>query len=210
MRWATDAGGGSGSIRHLPRCWGRYRRRVVGDCIVGRPARPIRSQWLSQEIARRQLLYSEFLDAAVCATRDALEHDQIDTKAVSKLYGEMGRMRLKSSEPVLREAYKLVRKILGGLQDRTEAGRKSASSFARRDRPLHGFFGCVRAELMCSSHCASAGNSPLNFRPPRWSPRRTCRLVKAGAEPDARHPRLAAQGPSAPVCSHAAGEERDR
>ena len=53
-----------------------------------------KSQWLTQEIARRQLLYSEFLDAAVCAYADALQHDQIDTNAVAKLYSEMGRMRL--------------------------------------------------------------------------------------------------------------------
>ena len=65
-----------------------------------------KSQWLTQEIARRQLLYSEFLDAAVCAYADALQHDQIDPNAVSKLYSEMGRMRLNSSEPVLLEAYK--------------------------------------------------------------------------------------------------------
>ena len=48
-----------------------------------------KSQWFTQEIASRQLLYSEFLKAAVCFYTDALEHDEFDTTPLSTLSAEL-------------------------------------------------------------------------------------------------------------------------
>jgi hypothetical protein len=125
-----------------------------------------KSQWLTQEIARRQQLYSEFLDAAVCAYADALEHDQIDTKAVSQLYGEMGRMRLNSSEPVLLEAYKIVHKILETYKDTNRTSSEVGDLLSRDAINLYTEFSdACRAELLQLQPHHRSRNSPLSFRP---------------------------------------------
>ena len=76
-----------------------------------------RSQWLSQEMQRRQQLYSEFIDAATSAYADALEHDKPDAPMLSRVYAEIGRMRLHSSNEVIGEAYALVHQILAAYRD---------------------------------------------------------------------------------------------
>ena len=125
-----------------------------------------KSQWLSQEIARRQLLYSEFLDAAVCCYGDALEHDEVDTAAVSKLYGEMGRMRLNSSEPVLLEAYGSFTNPGDLPQRQPHEIRSYGPALARRDQPLTPI-SPMRAAPSSSSlqPLRLMGDAPLSFRP---------------------------------------------
>ena len=125
-----------------------------------------KSQWLTQEIARRQQLYSEFLNAAVCAYADALEHDQIDTRAVSELYGEMGRMRLNSSEPVLLEAYKIVHKILETYKDTNRSSSEVGDLLSRDAINLYtDFSDACRAELLQLQPQRFSRSSPLSFRP---------------------------------------------
>jgi hypothetical protein len=63
-----------------------------------------RAQWMSQEILRRQQLYSEFIEAAARCYADALQRNEPNTAALSRLYGEIGRMRLHSSALVIKEA----------------------------------------------------------------------------------------------------------
>src|ERR1700754_1463595 len=75
------------------------------------------SQWLSQEVMRRQQLYSQFVEAAACCFGDALLESEPETARLANLYGEMGRMRLVSTEPVLREANKIVHMILDTYAD---------------------------------------------------------------------------------------------
>ena len=62
-----------------------------------------RSQLLSQEIQRRQLLYSEFVQATARCYTDALQETEPDPVRIADLYGEIGRMRLYSSDTVLEE-----------------------------------------------------------------------------------------------------------
>jgi hypothetical protein len=125
-----------------------------------------KSQWLTQEIARRQLLYSEFLDASVCAYADALQHDQIDTNAISHLYGEMGRMRLNSSEPVLLEAYKIMHKILAAYRDTNKSSSEVGELLSSDAIDLYSDFSdACRAELMQLQPQHHSQNSPLSFRP---------------------------------------------
>ena len=71
-----------------------------------------RSQLLAQEIKRRELLYSEFLDSSARCYADALQENEPDPGSLSRLYGEIGRMRLRSSDRVVKEAYGIVHKIL--------------------------------------------------------------------------------------------------
>jgi hypothetical protein len=82
-----------------------------------------RSLLLSQEIRRRQELYSEFVTAASCCYADALQENDPDPAALARLYGEIGRMELYSSHAVIREANIIAQKILKGYADpnRTKA-----------------------------------------------------------------------------------------
>ena len=125
-----------------------------------------KGQWLSQEIARRQQLYSEFIDAAVCCYSDALQHDEIDSTAVPKLYGEMGRMRLHSSEQVLIEAYKIVQKILATYMDKNRTGAEVGELLSRDAIDLYtDFADACRAELLQLQPQRIMSTTPLNFRP---------------------------------------------
>jgi hypothetical protein len=76
-----------------------------------------KSQWLSQEIQRRQVLYSEFVEAAARCFSQALQQNQPDAASLSVLYGEIGRMRLYSSDAVIHEAYRIAHKILAAYGD---------------------------------------------------------------------------------------------
>ena len=125
-----------------------------------------KSQWRTQEIARRQQLYSEFLNAAVCAYADALQHSQIDTNAVSRLYGEMGRMRLNSSEPVLLESYRLLHKILAAYKDTNRTSSEVGELFSNDAIDLYtDFSDACRAELMQLQPEHQRRDSQLSFRP---------------------------------------------
>jgi hypothetical protein len=125
-----------------------------------------RSQWQTDEIARRQLLYSEFLDAAVCCYGGALERDEVDTTALSKLYGEIGRMRLNSSEAVLREAYKVVLKVLDTYRDPNRSKSEISELLSRDAINLYSDFAdACRAELMELQPHRIVRDSPLGFRP---------------------------------------------
>jgi hypothetical protein len=71
-----------------------------------------KSQLLAQEIRRRQQVYSDFVDAAASCFAHALQEDEPETKTLSRLYREIGRMRLYSIEMVVREANEIAHKIL--------------------------------------------------------------------------------------------------
>ena len=73
--------------------------------------------WLTQELRRREDLYSEFIDAAAKSYAMALQRSESDTDTLAQLYAEMGRMRVISSPIVLREAMVVVDKILDAFLD---------------------------------------------------------------------------------------------
>lgn len=76
-----------------------------------------RAQLLTQEIKRRQQLYSEFVQAASRCYADALQENEPDPGSLAKLFGEIGRMRLYSSEKVVTEANGIAHKILETYTD---------------------------------------------------------------------------------------------
>jgi hypothetical protein len=82
-----------------------------------------RSQLVSQEIQRRQLLYSEFVQATARCYADALQENEPDPGRLANLYGEIGRMRLYSSDPVIKEANRIAHTI---LQAYSESNRTKA------------------------------------------------------------------------------------
>jgi hypothetical protein len=64
-------------------------------------ARQDRATRLSQDKARRQKLYRQFIDEASKLYADALVHDQVEISALVSVYALVGRMRVLSSPAVI-------------------------------------------------------------------------------------------------------------
>ena len=71
-----------------------------------------RATRLSQDKARRQKLYKQFIDEASKLYADALAHDQAEISALVSVYALIGRMRVLSSPAVVEEADAVVRTII--------------------------------------------------------------------------------------------------
>lgn len=107
-----------------------------------------KSQWVVQEIKQRQQLYSEFVQGAVRCYADALQENDPDPGRLANLYGEIGRMRLYSSEAVVVEAYKVVHTILETYRDRNRDRGEIRDLLESDSVDLFSKFGDVcRAEL---------------------------------------------------------------
>jgi hypothetical protein len=72
----------------------------------------LRAQWILHEKTRRQTLYGDFIEEAAKCYIDALQHDEADVPGLVGLYAKLSRMRTLSSEPVVRRADDIARKIL--------------------------------------------------------------------------------------------------
>ena len=106
------------------------------------------SQLLALEIKQRQLLYSEFVGAASCCFADGLLQNEPDPVSLAKLYGEVGRMQLVSSEPVIKEAERITHKILGAYAGDNRSKIEVGDFLAQNSVKLFSEFGkACRAEL---------------------------------------------------------------
>ncbi len=72
----------------------------------------VRAQWFARENNRRQVLYREFIEEASKCYVDALQHDDADIPGLVGLYAKLGRMRVLSSDPVVKSADEIAKKIL--------------------------------------------------------------------------------------------------
>lgn len=72
----------------------------------------VRARWLAQEKLLRQELYKEFIEEASKCYIDALQHDKPDVPALVGLYAKVARMRVLSSQTVLKHAEQIERKIM--------------------------------------------------------------------------------------------------
>src|SRR5438105_759145 len=71
-----------------------------------------RAKRLSQDKARRQKLYRQFIEEASKLYADALAHDQAEVSALVSVYALISRMRVLSSTAVVERAEAVVRMIL--------------------------------------------------------------------------------------------------
>jgi hypothetical protein len=107
-----------------------------------------RSQLLSQEIQRRQLLYGEFVQATARCYADALQENEPDPGRLANLYGEIGRMRLYSSDPVIKEANRIAHSILKAYSESNRTKAEVRDFLASDSVDLFAEFGdACRAEL---------------------------------------------------------------
>lgn len=107
-----------------------------------------KSQLLSQEIQRKQLLYSEFVQGTVRCYADALQRNEPDPGRLANVYGEIGRMRIFSSEAVVAEAEHIARRILKAYGDQNRDGTEVRDYLATGSLDLFSAFSAAcRAEL---------------------------------------------------------------
>lgn len=107
-----------------------------------------RTQLLTQEIKRRQRLYSEFVKAASRCYAEALQENEPEPGNLSRLYGEIGRMRLYSSDEVVNEANFIAHKILETYGDSNRTKAEIRDFLSQKSIDLFSAFGdACRAEL---------------------------------------------------------------
>ena len=96
---AALAGSATGGLTSFASTWLTLRRQ-------GHTTR------LSQDRARRQKLYRQFIDEASKLYLDALVHDQAEVSALVGVYALISRMRVLSSPAVIEKAEAVVRLIV--------------------------------------------------------------------------------------------------
>ena len=94
------------------------------------------------------LLYSEFVQGTVRCYADALQHNEPDPGRLANVYGEIGRMRIFSSEAVVAEAEHIARRILKAYADQNRDGSEVRDYLATGSLDLFwSFSAACRAEL---------------------------------------------------------------
>jgi len=107
-----------------------------------------RARRLSQDKARRQKLYKQFIDEASKLYADALVHDKAEVSALVSVYALVSRMRVLSSSAVIEKAEAVVRIIVDTYfaPNKTFTELRSLMSSHPID-PLRTFSEECRAEL---------------------------------------------------------------
>jgi hypothetical protein len=125
----------------------------------------LKSQLLSQEIKRRQQLYSEFVEGAARCYADALERNEPEPGTLSRIYGEIGRMRLYSSDAVIKEAYEIAHQILHTYSDSNRNKVEIRDFLASDSVDLFSDFGeACRRELARLQPHGIVQSGPSKFR----------------------------------------------
>jgi hypothetical protein len=124
-----------------------------------------RSNWLAQEIRQRQELYSEFVESAARSYGDALQADEPNTSRLTKLYGDIGRIRLHSSEKVVLEAGRIAHMILDTYGGANRSKREIRDFLAHDSVDLFSDFSdACREELARLQPLRVGLEGPLHFR----------------------------------------------
>ena len=106
-----------------------------------------RRNLLGQQIARREALYSDFIGESAHLLVDALQHNASDLQKLLPLYASLSRIRLSSSEPVLREAEKIIKTIISRYPQPNLTADQIESQAANGKDPLRQFSDTCRTEL---------------------------------------------------------------
>jgi hypothetical protein len=119
---------------------------VVGTWISAR--HQDRRDLMGKLIARRETLYSDFIGESARLLVDAMEHNARDIQKLVPVYALLSRIRLGSSQPVLRNAEQVVEIILNTypLPNMTPEQIQSRA-VNDQDDPLRKFSNTCRSEL---------------------------------------------------------------
>jgi len=98
-------------------------------------------------MARRQELYSDFISESARLLVDALQHNASDLQKLLPMYALLSRIRLSSSEPVLREAEQVIRTIVSTYPQTNLTAEQIRSQVVDGHDPLRAFSDTCRVEL---------------------------------------------------------------
>jgi len=127
---------------------------LVGACssvAVTFVGHRLQARWarLAAELAERQELYGKFVEEAVPLFVDATQQSAIDPTKIMRLYSKVARIRLTSSDPVLRAAEDVGKRLLDFYErppeDPAEVLARVAKGEAKLD-PLREFTEACRRE----------------------------------------------------------------
>jgi hypothetical protein len=110
----------------------------------------VRAQALIQEAAKREALYAEFIIEASRRLTDAWAHHAESPEVVAGLYSVVQRMRLTSSDEVIRVADQVTRLVIHAYAAPDKTFDELRAHIAAQDAqwdPLRGFAEACRAEL---------------------------------------------------------------
>ncbi len=109
-----------------------------------------RAQSRAQEVAKREVLYAEFISEASKRLADALGRQAEGPEVIVALYATVGRMRLMSSREVVRAAEKLVHLVIETYASPNLAFEEIREKLVRGEEadPLEEFGEACRAELL--------------------------------------------------------------
>jgi len=102
---------------------------------------------LGKQIARREALYSDFIGESARLLVDAMQHNSGDLQKLIPVYALASRIRLSSSEPVLREAELVIRTIVSTYPKTNLTAEQIEAQAVNGDDPLRAFSDTCRIEL---------------------------------------------------------------
>ena len=118
---------------------------AIGTWITAR--HQDRRDLLGKQIARREALYSDFIGESARLLVDAMEHNTSDLQKLLPVYALLSRIRLSSSEPVLRKAEQVVKTIVGTYSRPNLTAEQIQSQAVNGQDLLSPFSATCRAEL---------------------------------------------------------------
>lgn len=106
-----------------------------------------RRDLIGKQIVRRETLYSDFIAESARLLIDAMEHSDLDLQKMIPVYALLSRIRLSSSEPVLRTAEEIIKVIVNTYSQPNLTPEQIESRAANGQDPLRQFSDSCRAEL---------------------------------------------------------------
>ena len=106
-----------------------------------------RRNLLGNQIARREALYSDFIGESARLLVDAMQHNASDLQKMLPVYALLSRIRLSSSEAVLKEAEQVVRTIVSKYPQPNLTAEQIQSRAVNGQNPLRQFSDTCRIEL---------------------------------------------------------------
>jgi hypothetical protein len=117
---------------------------AVGTWITAR--HQDRRDLLGKQIARRESLYSDFIGESARLLVDAMQHNS-DLQKLLPVYALLSRIRLSSSDPVLRTAEKVIKTIVSTYPQPNLTADQIESRAVNGQDPLRQFSDTCRTEL---------------------------------------------------------------
>ncbi len=106
-----------------------------------------RRDLIGKQIVRREALYSDFIAESARLLVDAMEHSDLDLQKMIPVYALVSRIRLSSSEAVLKRAEQIIKVIVDTYPQPNMTPEQIQSQAVNGQDPLRAFSDCCRDEL---------------------------------------------------------------